>query len=133
MLSLEPIVTVVSVVSSAANKMLNSWLVIGGMTTLVAFGSFFFRPRDIPWAAKLDRPKWLFFEPAIPLIWMVMFYCGAWSAGLVWQDEPGSLKTWLLMGLYLVVEVVTVAYLHHLFANCAILRAQSHTQWLKTE
>ena len=91
--------------------MLNSWLIIGGITTLVAFGSFFFRPRDIPWAAKLDRPKWLFFEPAIPLIWTVAFFCGAWSAGLVWQQEPGSLKTWIFMGLYLLVEVVTVAYI----------------------
>jgi len=91
--------------------MLNSWLVIGGVTMLVAFGSFFFRPRDIPWAAKLDRPKWLFFEPAIPLIWTIAFFCGAWSAGLVWQHEPSSPKTRLLMGLYLLVEVVTVAYI----------------------
>ncbi|MDX2229797.1 MAG: tryptophan-rich sensory protein [Leptolyngbyaceae cyanobacterium bins.349] len=91
--------------------MLNSWLIIGGVTFLVAFGSFLFRPRDIPWAVKLDRPNWLFFEPAIPLIWMVAFFCGAWSAGIVWQDEPGSLKTWGLMGLYLLVELVTVAYI----------------------
>jgi len=91
--------------------MLNSWVIIGSITTLVAFGSFFLRPRDIPWAAKLDRPKWLFFEPAIPLIWTIAFFCGAWSAGLVWQNEPGSFKVWLLMGLYLLVEVVTVAYI----------------------
>lgn len=91
--------------------MLNSWLIIGGITTLVAFGSFFFRLRDIPWVAKLERPKWLFFEPAIPLIWMVAFFCGAWSAGLVWQAEPGSLKTWMFMGLYLLLEIVTVAYI----------------------
>ncbi|XHX79502.1 MAG: TspO/MBR family protein [Stenomitos frigidus ULC029] len=91
--------------------MSNSWLIIGGITTLVAFGSFFFRLRDLPWAAKLDRPKWLFFEPAIPLIWMVAFFCGAWSAELAWQNEPGSLKTWIFMGLYLLVEVVTVAYI----------------------
>lgn len=91
--------------------MLNSWLIIGGMTTLIAFGSFLFRPRDIPWAANLDRPQWLFFEPAIPFIWTIAFFCGAWSAGLVWQAEPGSLKTWILMGLYLLVEVVTVAYI----------------------
>ncbi|HIK17923.1 MAG TPA: tryptophan-rich sensory protein [Leptolyngbyaceae cyanobacterium M33_DOE_097] len=91
--------------------MLNSWIIIGVVTTLVAFGSLFLRPRDIPWAVKLDRPKWLFFEPAIPLIWTVAFFCGAWSAGLIWQSEPGSLKTWLFMGLYILVEVVTVAYI----------------------
>ncbi|PSB04119.1 TspO protein [filamentous cyanobacterium CCP1] len=91
--------------------MLNSWIVIGGIAFLVALGSFLIRPRDIPWAARLDRPRWLFFEPAIPLIWTVIFACGAWSAVLVWQAEPGSLRTWALMGLYLLVEVVTVAYI----------------------
>lgn len=91
--------------------MLNSWIIIGGITTLVAFGSFLLRPRDIPWAAKLDRPKWLFFEPAIPLIWMIAFAGGAGSAGLVWQNNPGTLQSWILMGLYLLVEIVTVAYI----------------------
>lgn len=91
--------------------MLNPWIVIGSITFLVALGSFLIRPRDIPWAAKLDRPKWMFFEPAIPFIWTLIFICGAWSAVLVWQTEPGSLRTWLLMGLYLLVEVVTVAYI----------------------
>ncbi|MEP0928456.1 tryptophan-rich sensory protein [Leptolyngbya sp. SLC-A1] len=60
---------------------------------------------------RLDRPRWLFFEPAIPLIWTVVFACGAFSACLVWQDDPGSSKTWLLMGFYLLVEVITVAYI----------------------
>ncbi|WP_416674361.1 TspO/MBR family protein [Egbenema bharatensis] len=91
--------------------MLNPWIVIGGITLLVALGSFLIRPRDLPWAAKLDRPGWLFFEPAIPFIWTVIFICGAWSAVLVWQAEPGSLKTWALMGLYLLVEIITVAYI----------------------
>lgn len=91
--------------------MLNPWIIIGGITFLVALGSFLIRPRDIPWAKHLDRPRWLFFEPAIPLIWTVIFACGTWSAVLVWQHDPGSLKTWLLMGLYLLVEVVTVAYI----------------------
>lgn len=91
--------------------MLNSWLIIGSVTTLVAFGSFGLRPRDIPWAANLDRPKWLFFEPAIPLIWMMAFVGGAGSAGVVWHNAPGTPQTWLLMGLYLLVEIVTVAYI----------------------
>jgi translocator protein len=92
-------------------KVLKPWIIIGGITFLVAFGSFLIRPRDIPWAKRLDRPSWLFFEPAIPFIWTVIFICGAWSAVLVWQNDPGSLKTWLLMGLYLLVEIVTVAYI----------------------
>jgi len=91
--------------------MFTPWLIIGGVTFLVALGSFLIRPRDIPWATRLDRPNWLFFEPAIPLIWTVIFVCGAWSAVLVWQQAPGSTKTWLLMGLYLLVEIVTVAYI----------------------
>lgn len=87
------------------------WLVIGGITFLVALGSFLIRLRDIPWATHLDRPNWLFFEPAIPLIWTVIFACGVGSAVLVWQQDPGSTKTWLLMGLYLLTEIVTVAYI----------------------
>ncbi|MBE9169039.1 tryptophan-rich sensory protein [Pleurocapsales cyanobacterium LEGE 06147] len=87
------------------------WIIIGGITFLLALGVFFAKPRDLPWASRLARPKWLFFEPAIPFIWMVIFACGAWSAVLMWQHEPGSLKTWLLMGLYLLLEVVTVAYI----------------------
>jgi benzodiazapine receptor len=87
------------------------WIIIGGITLVLSFGVFFAKPRDLPWVTRLDRPKWLFFEPAIPFIWMVIFACGAWSAVLVWQHNPGSLKTWFLMGLYLLLEVVTVAYI----------------------
>lgn len=88
-----------------------SWIVIGGITLLVALGSSLIRPRDIYWAKRLDRPSWLFFEPAIPFIWTAIFACGAASAVLVWQRNPGSITTWLLMGLYLLVEIITVAYI----------------------
>ncbi|HEY9877840.1 MAG TPA: TspO/MBR family protein [Leptolyngbyaceae cyanobacterium] len=91
--------------------MIRPWMIIGGVTFIVALGSFLLRPRDIAWASRLDRPRWLFFEPAIPLIWTIIFICGALSAIIVWQDDPGSLKSWLLMGLYLVVEVLTVSYI----------------------
>lgn len=90
--------------------MIPSWMVIVGVTLLVAFGGILFKPRDLKWAAQLDRPNWLTFEPLIPVIWTVVFTCGAWSAYLVWEQEPGSLKTWLLMGLYLVLELITVSY-----------------------
>lgn len=92
--------------------MIKSWVVIATVTFVVALGSFFIRPRrDIKWAKRLDRPNWLFFEPAIPFIWTIIFACGALSAILVWESDPGSLSTWLFMGVYLLVEVVTVAYI----------------------
>ena len=91
--------------------MISSSIVIGTITLLVALGSALIRPRDIPWVSHLERPKWLFFEPAIPFIWTIIFVCGAISAILVWEEDPGSLRTWLLMGLYLFVEIVTTAYI----------------------
>jgi benzodiazapine receptor len=91
--------------------MIKPWMVIGAITFLVALGSFFIRPRDTKWAINLRLPRWLFFEPAIPIIWTVIFLSGAVSATLVWNDDPGSVKTWLLMGFYLLLEVVTVAYI----------------------
>ena len=99
--------------------MIESWMIIGGVTFSVAMGTLFFKLRDINWAVKLQRPNWMFFEPAIPLIWTVIFACGAGSATFVWEQEPGSLKTWLLMALYLLLEIVTVAYIP------ATLRAKS--------
>ena len=91
--------------------MIESWMVIGGVTLLVDFGSFLIKPRDVQWAIDLRLPKWLFFEPAIPIIWTVIFLCGAASAVLVWDQDPGSIRTWSLMGFYLLLEVVTVAYI----------------------
>ncbi len=89
------------------------WIIIGGVTFIVALGSFLFRPReDLRWVKRLNLPRWLaVIEPIIPLIWTVIFSCGAISAVLIWQNDPGSLKTWLLMGCYLLVEIVTVAYI----------------------
>ncbi|WP_013323330.1 TspO/MBR family protein [Gloeothece verrucosa] len=91
--------------------MLKPWMIIGGVTFLVALGGLLIRPRDIPWAKHLERPNWLFFEPAIPFIWTAIFTGGAFSALRVWQADPGSMKTWLLMGLYLLLEIVTTAYI----------------------
>lgn len=91
--------------------MLKPWIVISSVAFIIALGTFLAKPRDLPWAKRLERPNWLFFEPAIPLIWTVIFVCGTGSAILIWESEPGSLKTWLLMGLYLLVEILTVAYI----------------------
>jgi tryptophan-rich sensory protein len=102
-------------------EMIESWMVIGGVTFFVALGSSLFRPRDLPWAKHLDRPRWLFFEPAIPFIWTLIFICGAISAVFVWEKDPGSFRTWSLMVSYLFVEIVTVAYIP------ATLRSRSLT------
>ncbi|AFZ32482.1 TspO and MBR related protein [Gloeocapsa sp. PCC 7428] len=91
--------------------MLKPWMIIGGITLLIALASLFFRPRDTQWAKNLNRPKWLVFEPLIPVIWTIVFTGGALSAATVWENAPGSFSTWLIMGLYLLLEIVTVAYI----------------------
>ncbi|MBD2727563.1 TspO/MBR family protein [Nostoc sp. FACHB-892] len=91
--------------------MIPSWIIIGAVTFLVALGSFFITPRDVKWFANLSRPRWLVFEPLIPIIWTVIFICGAASAYVVWEKNPGGIITWLLMALYLLVEIITVAYI----------------------
>ena len=95
--------------------MIKSWMVIGGVTFLVALAANFITPRDVQWFKRLRRPSWLTFEAAIPLIWTIVFICGAWSAYIVWENT----RNWLLMGFYLLVEVVTIAY------NPAMLRLRS--------
>jgi tryptophan-rich sensory protein len=86
--------------------MIPSWFVIGGVTFLVALGSGILRPKDVRWFARLQRPQWLTFERLIPIIWTVVFICGAWSAYIVWEHT----QNWSLMAFYLLVEVLIVAY-----------------------
>ncbi|MEH1867986.1 MAG: TspO/MBR family protein [Nostoc sp.] len=91
--------------------MIPSWIIIGAVTFFIALGSFLITPRDVKWFANLSRPRWLVFEPLIPIIWTVIFVCGAASAYVVWEKNPGSPITWLLMALYILVEIITVAYI----------------------
>lgn len=91
--------------------MIQSWMVIGAVTFLVAVFSFAIAPRDVKWFARLTRPRWLVFEPLIPFIWTTIFVCGAASANIVWNKNPGGLLTWLLMGSYLLLEIITVSYI----------------------
>ncbi|MEH2127981.1 TspO/MBR family protein [Nostoc sp.] len=91
--------------------MIPSGIIIGAVTFLIALGSFLITPRDVKWFANLSRPRWLVFEPLIPIIWTVIFICGAASAYIVWEKNPGGIITWLLMALYLLVEIITVAYI----------------------
>ncbi|MDJ0733869.1 MAG: TspO/MBR family protein [Nostocaceae cyanobacterium] len=90
--------------------MIKSWMVIGVVTLLIAFASNFTTPDDRRWFRHLRRPDWLTFESAIPLIWTVIFICGAWSAYIIWEEDPASTPTWWRMGLYLLVEILTIAY-----------------------
>lgn len=95
--------------------MIRSWMVIGGVTFLVALFANLITPKDIQWFKRLRRPSWLTFEKAIPLIWITVFICGAWSAYIVWENT----RNWPLMGFYVLVEIVTVAY------NPGMLRLRS--------
>jgi tryptophan-rich sensory protein len=99
--------------------MIKSWMVIGAVALVVAFGGNLITPNDVKWFKRLQRPRWLTFEAAIPFIWIVIFICGAWSAYIVWERDPGSQSTWLLMALYLLLEIVTIAY------NPVMLRLRS--------
>jgi tryptophan-rich sensory protein len=91
--------------------MIPSWLVIGGVVVLVAgVGNQFLNSEDTRWFNRLQRPQWLTFEKLIPVIWTITFIGAAWSAYIVWENEPNTLRTWLLMGVYFLLEVVTIAY-----------------------
>lgn len=90
--------------------MIKSWMVIGLVTFVIALGGGILRPKDVKWFLRLQRPRWLTFEKLIPLIWTVIFICGAWSAYIVWERDPGSDRTWWLMAGYILLELLIVAY-----------------------
>lgn len=91
--------------------MIKSWMIIGAVTILVCFwGSQVLSHEEQRWFYRLQRPKWLVFEKVIPLIWTVIFMAAAWSAYVVWEREPGSQTSWTFMGVYLLLEVITLAY-----------------------
>jgi translocator protein len=95
--------------------MIKSWMVIGGVVLLVGMGGGLISPDGIKWFKRLQRPQWLVFEQLIPLIWTVVFICGGWSAYIVWESDPGTAITWLRMGLYLLLEIVTISYTPMMF------------------
>ncbi len=90
--------------------MIPPWMAIGGVTLLLGLVGNILRPKDIKWFRRLERPSWLTIEPLIPVIWIIVFICGAWSAYIVWTNQPGEPSTWLRMALYALLELVTVAY-----------------------
>ncbi|AKG22671.1 TspO/MBR family protein [Calothrix sp. 336/3] len=90
--------------------MIKSWMVIGGVAILIAMGGSWLSPSDRQWFNRLKRPQWLTFEGAIPLIWTFIFICLAWSAYIIWEGNPGTTTTWLIMGVYLLLEIATISY-----------------------
>ena len=90
--------------------MIRSWMIIGIITFLVGFAGNWITPNHSQWFRQLQRPKWLTFESIIPLIWTVIFICGAWSAYIIWEHKPNTDVTRLMMGLYLLLEIFTIAY-----------------------
>jgi translocator protein len=90
--------------------MIKSWMVIGGVAFIIALGANIITPDDRKWFKRLQRPRWLTFEAAIPVIWTIIFICAAWSAYIVWEQNPGDTITWVRMGLYLLLEILTIAY-----------------------
>ncbi|MFO0409511.1 MAG: tryptophan-rich sensory protein, partial [Dolichospermum sp.] len=58
--------------------MIKSWMIIGIIAFLVGFAGNWMSPNQSQWFRQLQRPRWLTFESAIPLIWTVIFICGAW-------------------------------------------------------
>jgi len=77
---------------------------------LVTLGANLISPSDVKWFKQLRRPRWLTFEALIPVIWTVVLICGGISAYFVWETEMGSLKGWLIMAFYLLLEIVIIAY-----------------------
>lgn len=94
--------------------MLKSWMAIGGVALVVALIGGALTPKN-RWFNSLRRPRWLTFEAAIPFIWTFILICGVWSAYNVWEADPGSDRSWFLMGFYLVVELAILAYTFVMF------------------
>jgi tryptophan-rich sensory protein len=90
--------------------MIKSWMAIGAVAFVVALAANLITPSDRQWFQRLRRPRWLTFEAAIPLIWTTIFICGAWSAYIVWEHNPGNSATWLMMAFYVLLEIFTIAY-----------------------
>jgi benzodiazapine receptor len=90
--------------------MITTWLVIG----IAAFGGGFafnkLFPSDYKWFMRLRRPRWLTFEKAIPFIWIFIFICGITSAAALWEAQPSTFSTWLLMASYAIVEFAILSY-----------------------
>ncbi len=96
--------------------MIKSWLIIGIVAILIGAGlGRLNSPEGYRWFNRQRRPQWLTFERLIPVIWISIFICCAWSAYIVWETVPGTSLTWGIMAQYMLLEVVIMAYTPAMF------------------
>lgn len=90
--------------------MIITWIAIAVVTFVIGFALNKLYPADYKWFMRLRRPRWLTFERAIPFIWITIFICGITSASFLWEAQPATLNTWLLLAGYAIVEIAVLAY-----------------------
>ena len=90
--------------------MIITWLAIAVLCFVIGFALNKLFPADYKWFMRLRRPRWLTFESAIPFIWISIFICGITSAAFLWQSQPATINTWLIMVGYAIVEIAVLAY-----------------------
>jgi benzodiazapine receptor len=77
------------------------------LLVIVAAGALLNPDRDdFRWFLQLRRPRWLTFEPLIPLIWITIYACFYASALLCW-NASASLA---LMAGYLILLLLVQSY-----------------------
>jgi benzodiazapine receptor len=62
---------------------------------------------DFAWFLRLRRPRWLIFEPLIPLIWIVIYGCFYASALVLWQSTRQGWLVAAYLPLLLLVQSYT--------------------------
>lgn len=90
--------------------MIITWLAIAAICFVLGFALNKLFPADYKWFMRLRRPRWLTFEKAIPFIWIFIFICGITSAAALWETQPATTNTWLLMIGYAIVELTILSY-----------------------
>lgn len=87
-----------------------AWLIIGSTSFILVFLLNQLSTNDRRWFFNLRRPRWLIFEDLIPFIWIFIFICLIGSASIIWNINPWTKNTWFLMGRYLILELLILAY-----------------------
>jgi tryptophan-rich sensory protein len=90
--------------------MIITWLAIALISLVLGFALNKLFPADYKWFMRLRRPRWLTFEKAIPLIWIFIFIFGITSAAILWETQPATINTWLLMVGYGILELTILSY-----------------------
>jgi tryptophan-rich sensory protein len=90
--------------------MIITWLSIALISLVLGFALNKLFPADYKWFMRLRRPRWLTFEKAIPFIWIFIFIFGITSAAILWETQPATINTWLLMVGYGILELTILSY-----------------------